>query len=159
MYNTRFESNQKQLTKLTEGTSVMNSHISNIEKDITLVKQALTTLDKNFKTHIEHNYNLREQYINLIKQNITATTIPILKVKNKDKNVVLSSINDILLDTKICGICYSEMSSQIFNCTEGHIICKDCHNKVNKCPYCKNNNIVRNRILEQLLTATKTQIK
>ena len=151
--------NQTHVNKLIEGTNAMNANIQSIEQNIAKISKDLSTLEMHFIEHTKRNYTLREQLITLLKKELAATNESNLTIKDKrDRNLILSSVNSLLHDFKTCGICYYEMKDQIFNCKEGHILCKSCFAKVNRCPYCKSNIIVRNRIIEQLLHTTNEHI-
>ena len=61
--------------------------------------------------------------------------------------------------TKIyeCTVCLSLPMCNIYQCTEGHLICRDCHNKMDRpvtCPTCKSHlpaTPIRCRVAEQVI--------
>lgn len=60
------------------------------------------------------------------------------------------NVNDTL-DLLECPVCYEYMTPPIFQCREGHPICKDCTEKVKICPTCRGSFIdARCRILDRL---------
>ena len=63
-------------------------------------------------------------------------------------------INDLLE----CPVCMETISSApIFQCRNGHIVCKDCHPKLESCPICREANLydtpmtIRNLKLEEMV--------
>ena len=52
-----------------------------------------------------------------------------------------------------CPVCMEPIkSAPIHQCTNGHVLCKDCIAKLESCPICRNDsNTARNLILEQIL--------
>ena len=64
------------------------------------------------------------------------------------------NINDLLK----CPVCIKTISSTpIFQCHNGHIVCKDCHPKLKTCPICRDANLydtpmaIRNLKLEEIV--------
>ena len=54
------------------------------------------------------------------------------------KSMVTLSLDD-LKDFLECPICVTiPIRGPIYQCESGHIICKDCHSKLTKCPQCRN---------------------
>ena len=58
-----------------------------------------------------------------------------------------------------CIICYESLLSPIYQCHDGHLLCKDCIPKVTKCPVCQDefskNRRIRNRALEEMASAAR----
>ena len=70
--------------------------------------------------------------------------------KNYEKTTEFKEhIEDILK----CSKCIEPIiSAPIHQCTNGHVICKDCVAKLNNCPICKNDpTLIRNLIVEQII--------
>ena len=83
MYNIRLDMNQKQVNKLIEYTNAMTTNNQNIEQDITKTTKDLTILETNYVEHTKRNYNLREQYITLIKKEMITANAVTLTTENK----------------------------------------------------------------------------
>ena len=50
------------------------------------------------------------------------------------KGAKIHQINDLLE----CPVCFeTTISAPIFQCHNGHIVCKDCHPKLESCPICR----------------------
>ena len=48
-------------------------------------------------------------------------------------------------------MCFNAMTSPIYQCIEGHVLCTDCHSKLKVCPTCRDKNInIRCRALEAI---------
>jgi hypothetical protein len=52
-----------------------------------------------------------------------------------------------------CPVCMKPIKlAPIHQCTNGHVVCKDCIPKCNNCPICRNNSAIsRNLIFEQIV--------
>ncbi|ETO15801.1 hypothetical protein RFI_21564 [Reticulomyxa filosa] len=56
-----------------------------------------------------------------------------------------------------CSSCRDLLCGRIYQCTEGHLLCEECHGRMTQCPQCHKlfpkaeNGGIRNRALEQLL--------
>ncbi|KAF8820666.1 putative E3 ubiquitin-protein ligase SInaT4 [Cardiosporidium cionae] len=62
------------------------------------------------------------------------------------------------LDVLKCIVCCEFMTPPIFQCLEGHVLCKDCQKNVQSCPFCRCDTCnIRCRALEQL-TETLTEL-
>lgn len=75
-----------------------------------------------------------------------------------DTKVDVSKLPSSLVDELDCIICYetSQTGQVIFQCSEGHLICKNCHNRLNECPVCRQPYArpgIRNRLAEALAEA------
>ncbi|CAG7837009.1 unnamed protein product [Allacma fusca] len=54
-----------------------------------------------------------------------------------------------------CPICFDELSTPIFQCYEGHLLCQICIEKVTTCPFCKEQippRRIRNREIEKVIS-------
>ena len=61
-----------------------------------------------------------------------------------------------------CPICLNLPSSTpIYQCQEGHLVCKDCHAKVNSCSICRSTPLgsIRSLMAEKMLTESKFKCK
>lgn len=59
--------------------------------------------------------------------------------------------NDDMLELLECTVCLEHMQPPIFQCANGHVLCKSCKTKVDKCPTCRCSSIdVRNLQLEKI---------
>ena len=70
--------------------------------------------------------------------------------KNYEKTTEFKEhIEDILK----CSNCIEPIiSAPIHQCTDGHVVCKDCIARLNNCPICKNDStLIRNLIVEQII--------
>ena len=65
----------------------------------------------------------------------------------------VSKFEEIIQNLLICPICIESIkSAPIHQCTNGHVVCKDCITKLGKCPICRNNSkLARNLIFEQII--------
>ena len=106
------------------------------------------------KITFKSTFKVTLQLYSKINFKVNKFIVKVLSKNKRAKNPLSSSVNNLLHDIKICGICYYEMTDQVFNCKEGHIICKQCYTKVNRCPFCKDKTLVRNRIVEKLIHET-----
>ena len=55
-----------------------------------------------------------------------------------------------------CPVCFETIDSvPIYQCLNGHVVCKDCHPKLENCPICRDdkhyNLKIRNRKLEEII--------
>ena len=70
-------------------------------------------------------------------------------------NVVttLSKIKEDLKDVLECPICLMVPNyGPIYQCQNGHIVCKDCHSKLSECSQCRSRQIsIRALYLEKIL--------
>ncbi|CAL8130102.1 unnamed protein product [Orchesella dallaii] len=65
-------------------------------------------------------------------------------------------------DLRECPICLEIPEKEIYQCSEGHIICSSCIEKVTECPQCRTNygaKQIRCRVLEALLDKQMFQCK
>ena len=64
-----------------------------------------------------------------------------------------SDMKKYLRDILECPICIDTISTvPVFQCTNGHIICKICVTKLKKCPICRNDSMpARNLALEKIM--------
>ena len=62
-------------------------------------------------------------------------------------------IEEHIEDILKCPNCIKPiMSIPIHQCTNGHVVCKDCIAKLSNCPICRNDStLVRNLMLEQII--------
>ena len=65
----------------------------------------------------------------------------------------LSDMKEYLKNILECPICIDTISSvPVFQCTNGHVICKICVTKLKKCPICRNDSMPsRNLALEKIM--------
>ena len=49
-----------------------------------------------------------------------------------------------------CKVCFNPIIGYVWQCGNGHIVCKDCNRKCHKCPFCKETINSRNLLLEHL---------
>ena len=72
-----------------------------------------------------------------------------LRKRNEKSNNLEKNIIDLLE----CPVCMERIKSgPIYQCTNGHITCRNCIPKLENCPICRNNSDPsRNLILEQIL--------
>ena len=65
----------------------------------------------------------------------------------------VSKFEEYIKNLLTCPICISTIkSAPIHQCTNGHIICKDCITKLGNCPICRNySKLARNLIFEQII--------
>ena len=57
---------------------------------------------------------------------------------NKKQNS--SDIEEYIKDLLECPVCLETIKSvPVYQCTNGHVTCKDCIKKLNNCPICRNN--------------------
>ena len=74
-------------------------------------------------------------------------------------SLILEPLHPMNEATKIyeCPVCLSLPMCNIYQCTEGHLICRDCHNKMERpvsCPTCKSQmpaTPIRSRVAEQVI--------
>jgi len=60
----------------------------------------------------------------------------------------------------LCNICTSFMYDEIFQCNNGHILCKNCKNKIRNCPQCRINMIdIRCLYLEKMRALVEVPCK
>ena len=70
-----------------------------------------------------------------------------LSVKMDSKGV---KINDLILIE--CPVCFETIfSAPIFQCHNGHIVCKDCRPKLETCPICRDAKAIRNLKMEEIV--------
>ena len=52
-----------------------------------------------------------------------------------------------------CPVCFQTLSAPIFQCRSGHVVCKDCHPKLENCPICRElyDGPIRNVKLEEMV--------
>ena len=64
-----------------------------------------------------------------------------------------SDIEKYLRDLLECPVCLETIKSvPVYQCTNGHVICKDCIRKLNDCPICRNDSApARNLQLEKIV--------
>ena len=64
-----------------------------------------------------------------------------------------SITDEYIRDLLECPVCMETIKSvPVYQCTNGHVICKDCIEKLNKCPICRNNSgLNRNLKLENIV--------
>ena len=56
---------------------------------------------------------------------------------NKKQNS--SDIEEYIRDLLECPVCLETIkSAPVYQCNNGHVICKDCIKKLNNCPICRN---------------------
>ena len=64
-----------------------------------------------------------------------------------------SITDEYIRDLLECPVCMETIKSvPVYQCTNGHVICKDCIEKLNNCPICRNNSALnRNLKLEDIV--------
>ena len=64
-----------------------------------------------------------------------------------------SDFEEYIRDLLECPICTDTIKSvPVYQCTNGHVICKDCIEKLNNCPICRNDSsLVRSLKLENIV--------
>lgn len=64
-----------------------------------------------------------------------------------------SDFEEYVRDLLECPVCMDTIKSvPIYQCSNGHLICKDCIEKLNNCPICRNDSpLVRNLKLENIV--------
>ena len=126
-------------------------------------------------TECEATVNYMLDQINSIEKNIGEykTEIKILAMMTKNyeqqkrecefykKCLEEGKYDEIIKElNKECPICFEEMQppTQIFQCSQGHLLCENCFKKVGEstktCPFCKRDiasNPIRNRALEEAI--------
>ena len=65
----------------------------------------------------------------------------------------VSKFEEYIKNLLTCPICISPIkSAPIYQCTNGHVVCKDCITKLGNCPICRNySKLARNLIFEQII--------
>ena len=65
----------------------------------------------------------------------------------------VSKFEEYIKNLLTCPICISPIkSAPIHQCTNGHVVCKDCVTKLGNCPICRNHSkLARNLIFEQII--------
>ena len=70
-------------------------------------------------------------------------------------NLPVKLSKDDLKDILECPVCWTiPFEGPIYQCENGHIVCKDCHPKLKDCPQCRSRNIclsIRALHLEKIL--------
>ena len=62
-----------------------------------------------------------------------------IKMANSNKTQNSSDIEEYLRDLLECPVCLETIKSvPVYQCNNGHVICKDCIKKLNNCPICRN---------------------
>ena len=64
-----------------------------------------------------------------------------------------SDFEEYIRDLLECPVCMETIKSvPVYQCTNGHVICKDCIEKLNNCPICRNDSsLVRSLKLENIV--------
>lgn len=55
-----------------------------------------------------------------------------------------------------CPVCFEVPSGEVFQCVDGHVICKECYGHITQCPQCRvpfGQPPIRNRLMETMLAA------
>jgi len=75
-----------------------------------------------------------------------------IKKTGSEEEIVASSVRPRSIIPE-CPVCLEEMRppTQIFNCRNGHLICKKCRPKVNKCTHCRVEYTGRATAVEQMI--------
>ena len=68
-----------------------------------------------------------------------------------------SDFEEYIRDLLECPVCMDTIKSvPVYQCTNGHVICKDCIEKLNNCPICRNDSApVRSLKLENIVQKLK----
>ena len=68
-----------------------------------------------------------------------------------------SDFEEYIMDLLECPVCIDTIQSvPVYQCTNGHVICKDCIEKLNNCPICRNDSApVRSLKLENIVQKLK----
>ena len=68
-------------------------------------------------------------------------------------NTNQNSTDVFLRDLLECPVCMETIKSvPVYQCTNGHVMCKDCIEKLNNCPICRNDSTLsRNLMIEQII--------
>ena len=64
-----------------------------------------------------------------------------------------NDFEEYIIDLLECPVCTETIKSvPVYQCTNGHVICKNCIEKLNNCPICRNDSaLVRNLKLENIV--------
>lgn len=54
-------------------------------------------------------------------------------------------------DNLDCSICYNTMTTNVWQCRNGHSICENCKTRIHHCAYCQDHLFFRNRFFEELV--------
>ena len=58
-----------------------------------------------------------------------------------------SDIEGYLRDLLECPVCMETIKSvPVYQCANGHVLCKDCIEKLNNCPICRNDSVLRRNL-------------
>ena len=68
-------------------------------------------------------------------------------------NTNQNSTDEFLRDLLECPVCMETIKSvPVYQCTNGHVMCKECIEKLNNCPLCRNDSVlVRSLKLENIV--------
>ena len=171
--NVRFaQSLQERLEKLSTSEDFMsNETIDQTTEKVSRKRKKLQDLEerlskaKKVKEEIEHK---KQDPKFLTKENIAATleriekTQQVLKTMTGSNNASEISFNQVLQvqsDARKeleCSVCLQVPRTEVFSCTEHHILCSDCKKKILKlCPVCRQNFAkippARNRLAEKMI--------
>ena len=64
-----------------------------------------------------------------------------------------STLKKDFKDLLECPVCFQTLSAPIYQCRSGHVVCKDCHPKLETCPICRElyDGPIRNVKLEEMV--------
>ena len=64
-----------------------------------------------------------------------------------------STLKKDFKDLLECPVCFQTLSTPIYQCRSGHVVCKDCHPKLETCPICRElyDGPIRNVKLEEMV--------
>ena len=133
---------EKEKYELDEKIDLLQSELTNIrikakkcDTEITSITVELSNTEKSYENLVKES----SEKVNAIKENIDKLRIDKEQLKTVDNfsfNDLFSDINNVLE----C-ICCTEMmglnGAAIYQCTEGHLICPDCHETLTSCPKCQ----------------------
>ena len=103
--------------------SSLQSKITQCDSEIATMKVKLANEEKNFNTFTHDNYN------KLLEE--------IVEFKDVNRN---QGVPKNIRDDLECICCFEIMGqggAMIFQCAEGHLICKTCHQRLKQCPVCR----------------------
>ncbi|CAL8105801.1 unnamed protein product [Orchesella dallaii] len=102
-------------------------------------------------------YNNIEIEVRIQAEVVIITTRPENVAQNvEDPERIMTTVGEIQSRSLECPICFEIPRAEIYQCSNGHIICTDCKSKLNICPQCQipyrvDGQLIRNRAVEAII--------
>lgn len=134
----------------------IQSKVAKCESEVASISADLTSEEEAFRVYTQ-DYSSKVDFVRERIDKLRLEKTPVGNGNDGDSTTAtttsLLSLPPAIRDDLDCICCYETMGKAIFQCTEGHLICIKCHQRLEQCPVCREQYTlpgIRNRMAESL---------